>query len=283
VQISSTTTFRALIATTGFLLRILAPAAGLLPCGCLFTTHSFNHGRLLNPGETMISLGAGERLLHDVRTEFEYEYLYDTITFEESYVPVDTFYDTLSARLLTTSLDYRLGILRTIPFGRGLEYGFHFELPLIMKKGVVYGSEIPVLEFGLRAGLSSFPLRRGLFHHNIEAGWSIGQWVDNGWYGGYAASWERGRIMPYLGARFILGPSSPLEQGLSAELSEGFFDYHDRTFLARVSAGTSITLPRLPVLPDILCPEVSVIFPNYTNLHPVGFGVQAGLRWLNGI
>jgi hypothetical protein len=264
-----------------FWLKVLVIAA--IPCisRCLFTAHSFNHGRLLNPGETLISLGTGGRTIHYVETEIDSDYVYDTIAFEGSYVPVDTSRDTLYARLLTASLDYRLGILRTYPLGRGLECGFHLELPLVIKKGAVYGSEIPVLEFGLRTGLPSFPLYRSICHHNIGIGWSIGQWVDNGWFAEYAISCERARVMPYIGGRVTLGPSLPLEQG-EFDLEGDFFNGHNRTLIGRITAGASISLPRLPILPDFITPELCVLYPNYTNIQPAGFGAQMGLRWLNG-
>jgi hypothetical protein len=214
-------------------------------------------------------------------------------------------YDTLSLGWLSMCFDYRLGVLDRHPFGQGVEIGFHLEQSLRSMHDTFYvytsandppyepvdssavvdrypiADSPPVLELNGRVGLPDAVLGDGLYHHNIELGWIVGGWVDNGWFAGYCAGWEREHIMPYGGARVVLTPTDVLNRSSSPGDGD-FFTEHDRSWHVRLTAGMAVSIPRLPVLPDYVSPEISVYAPNHSKCSPIGFAWNVGLRWVNG-
>ena len=245
-------------------------ASLLLFPGCYITTQSFNHGKLLNPGERLLTHAIGGRRASPPMPR------------EDTFASDDASrrYDSTRYNWVTYTLDYRVGILRKYPFGRGLETGVHSEIAFRGKSLndlKMYGP--PELEFDTRFGLPDKPVGPGIFHHNISVGWIVGYWVDNGWFGGYAAGWECDRYIPYLSARLVRTSTD----ALSKPIMDKFFTEHDRKWVGRISAGCSYKLPvNYSLLPDLLSSEVSLVVPDITDSRNVGVNGALGIRWMLG-
>lgn len=93
--------------------------------GCLIATQSFNHGKLLYPGERLISTGMGWK--------YSAKYFLDNEYDETSGTYKDTF-DSTRFGWFNLVIDYRIGILQKYPFGKGLEIGYHLEDAFMWKK-----------------------------------------------------------------------------------------------------------------------------------------------------
>ena len=265
---------------------------------CNFTTQSYNTGKLLNPGETLAGIGVGKREYYSIKRR-------DTLKNNSQSFS----YDTVRSKDLSLCLDYRLGVLRTCPLGKGIEIGFHLEGPnqfnpdtTVSSVGEFKGPA--VLEFDSRFGLNDLCLGKGLYHHNFSLGWTIGSWIDNGWFVEYAAGWEYKWLIPYTNIRAELLPTDPSGDD---SLTESYtpFKYEKRSWTTRTATGVSIRLPhtfsvRFPyiiflplprfivihlphIIPDFLCPEISVIYPHYSAISHYGITYHIAFRWLNGI
>ena len=243
--------------------------------GCLITTQSYNHGKLLNPGERLMTLGIGGRRSSPYLKKIEYQYI-DTLDREiEKEIKDSTRYN-----WGTCTFDYRVGILRRYPFGKGLETGFHLEAAFRRDhKGVPQFYGPPMLEIDTRFGLPDLLMKKSIFHHNISAGWIIGYWVDNGWFAGYAAGWEFDRIIPYVSLRVLRTATDALNE----PVMDDFFTKHNRSWLVRIAPGISLKIPDgARILPEYISPEVSLAFPNYSTGQQVGINGSIGIRWMLG-
>jgi hypothetical protein len=239
--------------------------------GCNFTSQSYNHGKLLNPGETLTSIGVGAREYYKIEQK-------------DAPTSISNKTDTVKYQWLSLCLDYRLGVLRKYPFGKGMEIGFHLEGPTqyaTTKYGSLYLGP-PILEFDGRLGFNDFVLGKGLFHHNMALGWTIGAWIDNGWYAEYAAGWEYKWLIPYANFRAELLATDP---STADSLTESYtpFKYQNRSWTTRTALGVSIRIPQMRFLPDYISPEISTIYPHYSSVSHYGITYHVGLRWLNGI
>jgi hypothetical protein len=259
---------------------ILAPLF-VLP-GCLITTQSYNHGKLLNPGERLATHGFG--CLYSSRYQPIQSNQYDAggIFLNGSR------YDSTRFGWFTYTYDYRVGVLRKYPFGKGLEAGYHLEMAYRGNLSVSWNGATrtepefygpPVLEIDTRFGLPDMTLRKCIYHHNVNAGWIVGYWVDNGWFLGYAAGWEFERVIPYVSSRIALSATNAINRSLDSN----FFKTHDRKLYGRICGGVSCKLPfNYSIVPEFVTPECSLMFPNFSTGQHVGFGVSVGVRWLLG-
>ncbi len=263
------------------LLYSIAIVAPLLTLpGCLITTQSFNHGKLLNPGERLATHAFGWRYStrcipprdsHAVGFD-EYGYSY----------PLNrTVRDPPRLGWFTYTYDYRVGVLRKYPLGKGLETGYHLEVAFRGDPHDViefYGP--PVLEIDTRFGLPDITLRKCIFHHNVNAGWMVGYWIDNGWFLGYAAGWEFDHCIPYVSSRLFLTATDARDKSPD---DTSYFTKHDRTWGGRIACGISLRLPfNFSWVPEFITPECSFAFPNYSTGQHVGFNASLGIRWMLG-
>jgi hypothetical protein len=232
---------------------------------------------LLDPGATTVTLGVGGRQLYKVLWR-------DTVVDDNpSYLKDTTVYQYPSL-----CFDYRLGILRKLPFGQGLEVGFHLEGPVQSdptdkkgKDGLYLGPA--ALELDCRFGFKDVVLGKGIYHHNTGIGWTVGQWIDNGWYAEYAAGWEYKRLNPYLNFRVELMATDPMS---SDSLTESYtpFKYGKQLWNTRTAAGVAIRLPKVFFLfPDLISPELSFVYPHYSGMSKYGITYHIGIGWLNGM
>lgn len=244
----------------------------LLFPGCLITTQSFNHGKLLNPGERIMTHAVGGR-----RSSPLPKTTYGSVA-DSTETTVTR--DSNRYNWTTYTFDYRVGVLRKYPFGKGLETGFHFEAAFRgSPKTEIKPYAPPVLEFDTRFGLPDIIVNNSIFHHNVNAGWIVGYWVDNGWFAGYAAGWEFEHIIPYLSSRIFITATD----AFSKPVMDDFFTKHDRKWGARLNAGVSYKLPyNYSILPELISPEVSFAFPHYSTGQHVGVNASIGIRWMLG-
>jgi hypothetical protein len=245
----------------------------LLITHCNFTTQSYNMGKLLNPGESMSTLAMGGQPWYTVRDSLHLVYDSNNVT---RYVESRKKIRESANQELSYCFDYRLGILDKYPFGKGLEFGFHIEAPVPSEGG---GSLL--LECDLRSGLPPAVLNNAVFHHNIGLGWTVGMWVDNGWYAEYAAGLEYKYLLPYTNIRLLYTPTD-ITGDMDIFGDNNFFKKHSQYWNIRQSLGCAVKIPRLPVLPDYIVPEVVFAYPNYNRFQHVGVTYHIGLRWLNG-
>jgi hypothetical protein len=232
--------------------------------GCLYTTHHFNTGRLLEPGRTSFTLGAGvsgtvsygcpEESAYSITNQtgvhcinYHNEYIDGKMVGVEDTVPQQA----STSRVINSSLGYRLGVRG--PFGpfKGAEVGLHMESPTNPVTG----------EFDLKVGLPApkvFPLL-----HSLSAGWGIGAWADNTYFLEYAASRPFGANDLFFNYRATYLASQFADQS-EAESARRFEAHH--RLIHQAAAGFSWVLPDIPVLPDFLAPEAILTYP----LAPVG-------------
>jgi hypothetical protein len=256
--------------------------------GCNFTVQSYNHGKLLNPGEGMVTTGLGWKQRDLIESTSSYGYT-DPETGDWIY---SSGYDTTTFDFFSFAWDFRLGFLEKYPFGKGMEIGFHLEEAISRTREFdydeneyVYSPVIegpPVIELSSRFGLPDRIMGSSIWHHNIELGWIIGGWVDNGWFGGYSAGLERKHILPYASVRVLLTPTDVLNSSFSFD-DQRYFTQHDQHIQIRTALGISLKLRQLPVLPDIIAPEISILAPHYQSANGFGMTLHVGLRWMNGI
>ncbi len=237
--------------------------------GCFFSAHSYNNGKLLNPGENEVTIGVGARKFTDYVILPVYvgaaRQTFGLGSYRAVWKP-------------SYCLDYRLGVLPKRPFGRGLEVGMLLEWP------TQYGEGLgpPLTEFDFRCGLPLLALSQSIYHHNVSLGWNAGAWVDNGFFAEYAAGIEYKYLLPYANVRINL-LSTDVADNSTAISEAGFLDRHDQKVNIRIVAGMSIFLPSMPFLPDIVTPEVSLCTPNWQAPGNVGFSWHIGLGWCHGI
>jgi hypothetical protein len=182
---------------------------------------------------------------------------------------------------VTYTLDYRVGVLRKYPFGKGLETGFHVETVVRRAGSKEYEFfSPPTLEIDTRFGLPDIVIRKSIFHHNVNFGWIVGYWVDNGWFIGYAAGWEFIHFIPYLSTRLFITATDAIDKSLD---DKNYFSEHDRKWGARLTGGFSWKLPfNYSLLPEYLSPEISVAFPYFSTGQKAGISGSLGIRWLMG-
>ena len=239
---------------------------------CYYTAQSYNNGKLLDPGFSKFTFGAG-RAIQKVKTAaYNYGYYDDSTTSE-----ISTSYETKLWHSI--ALNYQLGVLDKYPFGGGLEIGIQLEGSYYKSYSGFRSDILPAIDFNVRLGCKDFASDKFLYQHNIEAGWTTGMFVDNGAFLGYAGGWEFPNVIPYFGVRAILMPTNILNSNFE---NDQFFSYHNQKFNIRTTIGISIKLPKLKVLPDIITPELSVTGPNgyYTQKFSPNFHI--GFSWSNG-
>ncbi len=258
---------------------------GFFCAGCNFTSQSYNCGKLLDPGASRITIGVGERQFY-------------TVQWRDSMVQNAVAHpnDTTVYQGLSVCWDYRLGILRKLPFGQGLEIGFHLEGPVQFNPTESNGQlgdyvGLAIIDLDARCGFADAVLGDGIFHHNAGVGWTIGAWIDNGWYGEYAAGWEYKWLTPYVDVRAELLATDPMSED---SLTESYtpFKYEKRSWTTRTAVGLNfrfpVFFPHWPkcivfFIPNCISPEVSVVYPNYSAIRHYGITYHIGLGWIHGM
>ena len=243
-------------------------ASAFLLSGCLYTTHHYNTGRLLEPGSTSVTLGYGRTQAPGYGcphgTLYEDKDSLGVLQCTTGFGPYET--DSAgrgsqkplveaggptSASVTQASLGYRLGVHgRFGPF-TGAEIGLHLEAP----------TNPASAEFDLKLGLPMPGARP--YHHSLSLGWGIGAWADNSWFAEYAASRSFGEndlFFNYRGTWLATQLSD-----LNGSESRHRFRVH-RRFIHQGALGFLWTLPEIPVLPDFVAPEAVLTYP----LAPMG-------------
>ncbi|MDQ3000685.1 MAG: hypothetical protein M3Y08_05435 [Fibrobacterota bacterium] len=224
--------------------------------GCLYTTHHFNSGRILDPGQTAVTLGYGRAEMYSVGCPDGYSRvgrgsdrrcLLDFNSISRGIADPDTIPQELSTQPLPKfSLSYRLGVRGAWGPFTGVEMGWQIEAPT--NPGTV--------EFDLKFGL---PLPKKLkAQHSLSAGWGVGMWADNAWFGEYAASRNFGPHALYGNYRFTYMATQPAE--LDSSFNNWKFSSH-RRYSNQASLGFFYRMPDWVLLPDYLSPQVTFTFP----------------------
>ena len=249
--------------------------------GCNFATHSFNNGKLLEPGETMTTISVGARSGYKINggdTSFFGSYYIDSLH-SYHWIPENTIItkkDTSFSSNLSIAFDWRLGVLSTRPFGKGLEVGFLIEAPVQFFRTVEY---LPLLQFDGRFGLPAIPTPKYTYNQDFAIGWILGQWVDNSWFIEYAGGFEYRSATPYFNAR-ITRVATDVNAANASFGDTAFLTIKKNTWNFRACAGVSLKLPHRPILPDYIVPEVALFFPSPTFRIP-GISGHIGMRWLD--
>lgn len=283
---------RKYLAFTTFLILLF------LNAGCYFSSHSFNHGRLVNPGDIIHSFSVGSYRSNVKLTTNDW--VLDSVT--DDYINKKT-YDTITTNWLSLHYQYRLGVHNKYPFGGGIEIGIQFEGSFCFYReydtsyfnnGIVHDSDIyeytnvyaetpPSVEFDIRMGFKPLVLSRSIYNHNLQIGWTVGTWVDNGWYIEYAGGWEGEKIIPYTSLRVQLCATDVFSKG--GLYNDNFFSIKDNALMIRNALGCSIKTykkGRAKIIPDYIAPEISLCYPNFLSAQQVGLTYHLGFRWTNG-
>jgi hypothetical protein len=235
--------------------------------GCLYTTHHFNTGRILEPGETSVALGYGKaHFLEEGCPDNYYQYqdsqdsagrpdicrLYEN-DFYTGAPQAPSRADTvvpIQIKEITTpkfSLGYRLGVRKQWGPLTGIELGWTMEAP----------TNPVTVEFDLKAGLP-LPGAWKAAAHSVTGGWGIGMWSDNTWFLEYAASWVGGKHTLYGNYRWSNLATQP--QDLESSFDDWKF-IHRRRLINQASAGWIYRLPEMVILPDYIGPQGTVTTP----------------------
>ncbi|MBN1306297.1 MAG: hypothetical protein JXA18_00165 [Chitinispirillaceae bacterium] len=223
------------------------------------------------PGESMVTTATGKNSFYAIGQRDTF------VGIDENGWKFDTAYDTTTFWGWCAAIDYRIGVLSHYPFGKGCEIGFLVEFPVQMKN--FRGP--PLLQFDARLGLPMGVFRRMPYHHNIDLGWIVGGWVDNGWFMEYAGGLETGSFTPYGNIRVTRTPTDIFSSGLDP-MDPDFLKHSNPGWNFRTCIGGSIHLPRFMLLPDFIVPELSLVYP-HSLLEVPGISVHVGARWRYGL
>ncbi len=249
---------------------------------CYYTAHSFNHGKLLDPGNMVFSVGGGIAV-QESATEVVWMYDYNSEPYLDT--AYDGSFDTIPAQIRVwrnLSVNYQLGVHEKYPFGGGIEIGLMTEFTYYKTSHGRYSDMLPALDFNIRLGFKDVVNSRALYQHNVEMGWTTGIWLDNGMFIGYAGGWEFEKVIPYVGIRAIYMPTNILEHR-SWMGEEDFFEKHDQKFNMRLAMGASLKLRKLKMLPDYIAPELTITGPNGGPHQKIVPNLHIGFRWTNGL
>ncbi len=248
---------------------------------CYYSAHSYNHGKLLDPGNSMFTFGVGGTSQSIVNE--------DAYTSYEYFESVDGVDVTADSNLTSTiwrslALNYQLGVHDKYPFGGGIEIGILFEGQYYRSNadGGVRSDILPSLDFNTRLGFKDVVTEKSIFQHNIELGWTTGMWLDNGFFVGYAAGWEFEWMIPYCGVRAVLMPTNLLKNEYLPGEDE-FWAYSNRKFNLRLAMGVSLKFTKRKFIPDYITPEFTLTGPNGSPHERVNGHFHLGFRWTNGL
>lgn len=264
--------------------RVLAALPALYLSGCLYTTQHFNTGRLLEPGETAVTMGWGKAHFYQDNCPDGFY-----LDFPDG-KPVDCRWSGYSSRpnvvhdpadsvrsvvreSQTTpkvSLGYRLGVRKQWGPLTGIEIGWSLEAPTN-----------PIsLEFDLKAGL---PAPAGWkVSHSLSAGWGVGAWVDNTWFAEYAVARAFGKCALFGSYRFSLLATQPTDLDSSFNAARFVPFPH---LAHQVSLGWFQPLAAIPIVPDYLIPEITLTAPvfrdglRYARPPAFDFNFNLGIGW----
>lgn len=255
--------------------------------GCMYTSHHFNSGRTLDPGNTAVTFGWGNLKLTERSCDYNQGYFEQ----EDSAGTVrcvrrrfdgspgaanDTVAPALTeAKLPKFSMGYRLGVRKEWGPFTGVEIGWHLEAPTNPGSG----------EFDLKLGLPGSG--SGRFHHSLSGGWIVGAWSDNSFFGEYAASRAFGAgdsaHALYASYRYTRLATQP-DEAIRSDSLVLSFGSHTR-IAHQATLGFHWRLPAFPVLPDFLSPQVTVstpwvpVFESVRPEHPVLVDFNLGFGW----
>lgn len=232
-------------------LRLAFPA--LFLNGCLYTSHHFNTGRVLEPGNTAVTVGWGKARLYEEDCP---DNAYGPFTYGPESGRCMVYGDSILVKPIVSStsipkfsLGYRLGVRRDWGPFTGVELGWHIEVP----------TNPGSAEFDAKFGLPA-PER---YFHSLSGGWIIGSWADNSVFGEYAASRGFGKGDPahslYASYRLTYLATQPSDAVAEDSLVNRF--NHRRRFAHQATAGFLFRLPAFPVLPDFFSPHATVSMP----------------------
>jgi hypothetical protein len=243
------------------LTRALAAFLPGLLGGCLYTSHHFNSGRILEPGNTAVTFGYGKMTLIERKCpEFQdgYAELDSTRTrcIRYRYAPEGRSEDTLPYSISETdlprlSLGYRLGVRGEWGPFTGVELGWHLEAPTSPASA----------EFDLKFGLPA-PGKLGIFH-SLSGGWIVGMWADNSFFGEYALSRPFGKgsnaHAAYASYRLLRLATPPNE--VFGKEDQAFEFRRNPRWAHQASLGFHASIPDLAVLPDFVSPQLTFTTP----------------------
>lgn len=256
--------------------RFLCPVLAVyLLSGCLYTTHHFNSGRILEPGETAVALGLGLTSIYGVECSDDKAYYYTDSTGahcrQDIYNSNGQSNDSvLSNPVLMVmkspkvSLGYRLGVRGAWGPFTGVELGWQLEAP----------TNPMSVEFDVKFGLPYFGLPA--FRHSLSAGWIVGMWADNSWFLEYAGSHSFRVNAIYGNYRMTRLATQPLD--LEASLEKWHFQ--SRTQIVHQAVlGFYWKMPAIVLLPDYLAPQAIATFPVVASFEPVPKSLLNPYQW----
>lgn len=241
-------------------LAALLVAAPLLS-GCLYTSHHFNSGRILEPGRTAVTMGFGLQPYVEVECTDKYSSPQTKdgklICLDYSEGPAGSGPDTLppeysDARLPTFSLGYRLGVRgKWGPF-TGVELGWHLEAP----------TNAASAEFDVKLGLPA-PTPWSV-RHSLSGGWLVGMWADNSFFAEYGVSRLLGEHSVFGNFRGTWLATQP--DDLAG--GEGFQLHFERKqrWVWQGSAGIYLRVGAVALIPDYFVPLLTVTYPSVPSL-----------------
>ncbi len=287
--------------------------------GCLYTSHHFNTGRLLAPGEHHWEFGIGQQNIVDYGcSEAAARDAYAALDAEISKLPNQTkaepFYgepqgrvekdpqgkpNCLAERYVRPDSNdydyarYTKSFPVTTQYSQLISASMGWRLGVREKWGPLTGVDLgwkleaptgpATLELDTRLGL---PLPAGFSHwsHSLSLGWGIGAWADNSLFSEYALSRALGNYHPFVNARLTYLATQPSD--LAVRQTFNRFDTY-RRWVGQGMLGCEIILPDILLLPRRILPTVGLAYPavpfTTESVHVLSTGVDVtlalGLSW----
>jgi|GEM_PF-990586 len=300
-------------------IAVAAVSGGLCLQGCLYTSHHFNTGRLLEPGEHHWEIGIGQQNFVDYGcseaeaaradqalkaelvalgiplgnqqswgrsgTEIRKDDEGNPVCRADRYFVLDS--NQREYTHATKNFPVTTATSHLISGSLAWRLGVRKAWGPLTGVDVGWRLEAPTgpasLELDTRLGLP-LPERLPDWSHSISLGWGIGAWADNSWFGEYALSRGFGAYRPFANARLTYLATQPSDLGVRSTFNR--FDAY-RRWVGQGVLGCEIILPPLFLLPRRILPTVVMAYPaipftvEYVHAATNGIDVSLalGLSW----
>jgi hypothetical protein len=239
--------------------------------GCLYSTHHFHNGQVMNAGHSQATFGVGRQPVwncHRDAGDSANTKLACADGTERAKNAGETVQHTTWPK---GSFHYRLGLRDNWGPFPAIEMEWHFEVP----------TNPATMEFGLNFALPG----PSFMHHKLGGGWGVGAWADDSFFAEYAISLISGQHLLFTNFR-----ATWLATQIGDVLGEDFAKPFPRNqhFVFQTAYGLFYRLPDWPVVPDFIIPSLNLTLPSVpageqkfkpSDIPTLQWDINVGLGW----